>query len=321
MRGYVIRRLLLLVVIVFGVSVIIFIVMRVAPGDIVNAMVAASEGGTGRGLTPERIEKVRAQLGLDKPLYLQYLDWLWGVVRLNPGMSFWTNEPVMKELKHAWPITIELALLSFIIAMIIALFSGILSALRQDTWVDYAFRVFTIAGLAFPAFWVGIVLILFLALYLDYMPPLRYTPFTENPWENIQQFIFPALVLGWRAAAITGRMVRSSMLEVLREDYVRTAWAKGLRERVIIYRHALKNAALPVVTLAGFQLAYLLGGVVVIESVFSLPGVGRALVVAINHRDYPIIQFIIPIFAFITAFSNLAVDLLYAWLDPRVRYA
>jgi peptide/nickel transport system permease protein len=224
------------------------------------------------------------------------------------------------ELKTRLPVTLQLAIMSMLVVVVVALIAGVLSALYQDTWVDYVFRVFTIGGLALPAFWVGILVILALALWFHWLPTIEYVPFTQNPRENLIQFAFPALVVGWRGAAVTGRMVRSSMLEVLREDYIRTARAKGLAERVVILRHALKNASLPVVTILGIEVTLLLGGVVVIEQVFSMPGLGRALVSAIYYRDYPMVQFLVTFFALVTMVINLLVDLTYAWLDPRIRY-
>ncbi|MCS7206393.1 MAG: ABC transporter permease [Dehalococcoidia bacterium] len=314
MRDYLIRRFLLLILTVWGVSVVIFLIMRVVPGDPIMALMG--EGGA----TKEQIAKIRRDLGLDRPLVVQYFDWLWDTVRLDLGKSLWKGTEISYELKTRLPVTLQLAIMSLILSVVIALVTGIVSALKQDTWWDYAFRVFTIAGLALPAFWVGILVILMLALWFNWLPTIEYVPFFENPRENLLQFIFPALVIGWRQAAVTGRMVRSSMLEVLREDYIRTARAKGLAERIVIFRHALKNASLPVVTVIGIEATLLLGGVVVIEQVFSMPGLGRALVSAIYYRDYPMVQFLVTFFAFVTVVINLIVDLTYGWLDPRIRY-
>ncbi|MFN3974117.1 MAG: ABC transporter permease [Dehalococcoidia bacterium] len=314
MRDYLIRRLLLLIVTVWGVSVVIFLIMRVVPGDPIMALMG--EGGA----TAEQIAKIRRELGLDRPLPVQYAQWMWDTLRLDLGKSLWKGTEITFELKTRLPVTLELAIMSMLLAIVIAMVAGVLSALRQDTWVDYFFRVFTIGGLALPAFWVGILVILMLALWLNWLPTIEYVPFFQNPRENLIQFIFPALVVGWRGAAVTGRMVRSSMLEVLREDYIRTARAKGLAERIVVLRHALKNASLPVVTILGIEATLLLGGVVVIEQVFSMPGLGRALVSAIYYRDYPMVQFLVTFFAFITVLINLLVDITYGWLDPRIRY-
>ncbi|GBD11367.1 Glutathione transport system permease protein GsiC [bacterium HR23] len=314
MRDYLIRRFLLLIFTVWGVSVVIFLIMRVVPGDPIMALMG--EGGA----TKEQIAKIRRDLGLDRPLAVQYFDWLWDTLRLDLGKSLWKGTDITWELKTRLPVTLELAVMSLLLVVIIAMVSGVLSALRQDTWVDYFFRVFTIGGLALPAFWVGILVILALALWFNWLPTIQYVPFFENPRENLIQFIFPAVVIGWRGAAVTGRMVRSSMLEVLREDYIRTARAKGLAERVVVLRHALKNASLPVVTVLGIEATLLLGGVVVIEQVFSLPGLGRALVQSIYYRDYPMVQFLVTFFAVVTVVINLLVDITYGWLDPRIRY-
>lgn len=314
MRDYLIRRFLLLIVTVWGVSVVIFLIMRVVPGDPIMALMG--EGGASQ----EQIAKIRRELGLDRPLPVQYAEWMWNTLRLDLGKSLWKGTDITFELKTRLPVTLELAIMSMLLSIVIAMVAGVLSALRQDTWVDYFFRVFTIGGLALPAFWVGILVILMLALWFNWLPTIEYVPFTQNPRENLIQFIFPALVVGWRGAAVTGRMVRSSMLEVLREDYIRTARAKGLAERIVILRHALKNASLPVVTILGIEATLLLGGVVVIEQVFSMPGLGRALVSAIYYRDYPMVQFLVTFFAFVTVVINLLIDLTYGWLDPRIRY-
>ena len=314
MREYLVRRFLLLILTTWGVSVVVFLIMRVVPGDPITAMMG--EGG----VSTEQIAKIRRDLGLDRPLYIQYVEWLWDTLRLDLGKSLWKGTEITFELKTRLPVTLQLAIMSMLVVVVVALIAGVLSALYQDTWVDYVFRVFTIGGLALPAFWVGILVILALALWFHWLPTIEYVPFTQNPRENLIQFAFPALVVGWRGAAVTGRMVRSSMLEVLREDYIRTARAKGLAERVVILRHALKNASLPVVTILGIEMTLLLGGVVVIEQVFSMPGLGRALVSAIYYRDYPMVQFLVTFFALVTMVINFLVDLTYAWLDPRIRY-
>jgi len=230
------------------------------------------------------------------------------------------GEPVAKVIKNRFPLTLELAFLIFFTSLFIAIPIGVLSAIRQDTWVDYVFRVVSIAGLAMPIFWTGILIIFFLVLFFDWMPPLGYASPLEDPLENLQQLIWPALAQGYMLAALLSRMTRSSMLEVLRQDYMRTAWSKGLRERVIVSRHALKNAILPVITLSGVQFGYVLGGVVIMETVFSLPGMGRMLVESIAGRDYPMIQVMILLIAFVFLSVNLIVDLVYGWLDPRIRY-
>lgn len=325
MTGYLVRRLLLGILTVLAVAVLVFIIMRVVPGDVTTIIMGeqmGAGGGAGVGISffQERLERLREELGLTKPLYVQFGLWLWDLIRLDPGTSFTTMRPVWDLVKVAIPVSLQLGLTAFFLTIVLALVSGVLSALRQDTWVDYFWRVFTIGGLALPSFWVGIMAVLVLSLWIGYLPPAGYRPITEDFWGSVQQFMLPAVILAWRSAAVSGRMVRSSMLEVLREDYVRTAWAKGLAQQTIIIRHVLKNAALPVVTVMGFQLPFIIGGVAVIETVFGLPGMGRLMVNSIHGRDYPTVQFLVMLFSLATVFTNLAVDIVYGWLDPRVKY-
>lgn len=315
MLRYVLQRLLLLVAVAIGVSLLAFFLLRVVPGDVATA--ALAQGGAA---SEAHAQELRATLGLDRPLYVQYLAWARGLLSLDLGRSLWTGLSVWELVSPGIAVTLELAALTLMVALSVALVSGVLSALYRDTWVDYFFRIITISGLSAPGFWIGILVVLGLAAYFQYFPFAEYRPFYDAPWPNLQQFLIPALVLGWRVAAVLGRMVRSSMLEVLGEDYIRTARSKGLGEGAITYRHALRNAALPTITLVGMQMAYLMGGVVVMEQVFNLPGVGRALVDAVRLRDYPVVQFLVMFFALVTLLSNLAVDLLYAHLDPRIRY-
>jgi peptide/nickel transport system permease protein len=227
---------------------------------------------------------------------------------------------VLEELRIRLPLTLEVALFATLISTIIAIPLGTLAAIRQDTWADYGVRVISIGGLAIPAFWTGILIILFLVIYFEWSPPLVFVPFWEDPWENFAQLVFPIVTVGYRNAAIGTRMTRSAVLEVMREDYIRTAWAKGLQERIVVIKHTLKNAMLPVITIIGAELAFLLGGLVVTETVFTLNGLGRFMVDAILHRDIPVVQTMVLITAFIIVFVNLIVDLLYAWLDPRISY-
>lgn len=305
-----------------GVSIIVFAMMRIAPGDVASMILLGSgDPGEGGSATPEEVAALRERLGLNQPYYRQYLDFIGGMIRMNPGVSLWTEQPVMSVLRDRIGVTIEIAVLSLIISLIIGLPTGIISALRQDRWMDYIFRVVSISGLSIPNFWLATLIILILTRYFAWAPPLGYTSFTEDPIRNIQQFFWPAVVLGYSNAAILSRMTRSVMLEVLREDYVRTARSKGLKNRVVTMRHAFRNAFLPVLTLATLQLGNLLGGTVIIESVFTLPGVGRFLIDAINHRDYPVVQTIIVLTAVLFIVMNLLVDVLYAWLDPRIRYS
>lgn len=314
------RRLLLLLPTLLGISIVIFLVMRIVPGDVALLIVTGGGEGSGGAIRQESLNAVRKELGLDKPLHLQYVAWMGDVLRLNGGASLWSGRPVADEVKRRFPVTLELALMTFLISLLISLPTGVLSALRQDTWSDYVFRVVTIGGIAMPTFWSGTLVVLFLVQTFDWIPPLGTPSILEDPSTLFSQLIWPAMALGYYQAAVISRMTRSAMLEVLRQDYVRTAWAKGLRERVVVVRHALKNAMLPVVTLSGIQFGHLLGGTVIMESIFVLPGIGSYLLHALLSRDYPVIQSIIVLLAAIFVLVNMAVDLLYGWLDPRIRY-
>jgi peptide/nickel transport system permease protein len=317
MSRYLLRRVIATVPVLIGVSLIVFVIMRVAPGDVAQMILS---GESGSGASAEEVQQLRHRLGLDRPYYAQYLTFLAGLVRLDPGESLWTSQPILLELGRRIPITLELAVMAVVISWAIALPTGILSAVFQDTWVDYVFRVFSVAGLAVPAFWTGTLLLLLLAQHLHWMPPLGYVSPMDNPRLNVQQFIWPALIIGYATSAILSRMTRSAVLEVLREDYVRTARAKGVRGAVVVGRHVLKNALPPVVTLSAVQMGNLLGGAVISETIFTLPGVGRFLVDAILHRDYPVVQTIVILFAGVVVTLNLLTDVLYAWFDPRTRY-
>jgi peptide/nickel transport system permease protein len=315
MYKYVIRRLLLAVPVLLLSSLIVFGLMRVMPGDALTALMAES------GNVSEReLNKLRKDLGLDRPYYEQYLIWLWQMVSFNPGYSIFTNEPIAVALKKAIPVTFELATLAMVLGLVIAVPVGVLSAIKQDTPADYAGRVVAVSGLSLPDFWLGTLVITFAAIWFRWIPPLGYASFWDSPVKNLQQFLLPAAVLGFRLSAATMRMTRSTVLEVLREDYVRTAWAKGLAGRIVVYKHALKNALIPVVTIVGGQLATLLAGAVVVETIFALPGMGRLTVEAILFRDYPVVQTNVMLVAGILVALNLLVDLTYAWLDPRIRY-
>ncbi len=318
MGRYILRRLIIAIPVLIGVSLAIFVIMRIAPGDVATMLLA---GSGENAVDPKEAAALRETLGLDKSYPQQYFEFVSGIVRLDPGDSLWTGKPVMTVLRERVGVTIELALLALIVALVIAVPTGVLSAVYQDTRVDYVFRVVSVAGLAIPVFWMGTLVILALWLWFSWAPPMRYTNFVDDPWRNLQQLIWPALVLGYSSAAIMSRMTRSAMLEVLREDYVRTASAKGLRNSAVIFRHAFRNAVLPVLTLASIQFGHLIGGAVITETIFSLPGVGRFLVDAIIHRDYPVVQTLIVLFAVIFVMLNLLVDVLYGLLDPRIRYA
>ena len=317
MGRYLLRRLIATLPVLIAVSIIAFVIMRGAPGDVAQMILS---GESGAGASPQEVQQLRQQLGLDRPYHVQYLAFLGGLVRLDPGQSLWTSQPVMLELGRRIPITLELALLAVAISWAIALPAGVLSAVFQDTWVDYVLRVLSVAGLALPAFWTGTLLLLLLAQRFHWMPPLGYVSPLDNARLNIQQFIWPALIIGYATAAILSRITRSAVLEALREDYVRTARAKGLRGAVVVGRHVLKNALAPVLTLSAVQMGNLLGGAVISETIFTLPGVGRFLVDAILHRDYPVVQTIVVLFGVVVVALNLLTDLLYAWFDPRVRH-
>ncbi|MFH1485651.1 MAG: ABC transporter permease [Chloroflexota bacterium] len=315
MQQYIARRLIYVLLVLLGVTLVIFLLMRVVPGDIVSLITGDAS------VSDEDVEALRHELGLDKPLYEQYLTWIWGVVRLDLGESLWSERPVVDDVIERFPLTLQLAIMITGFTIILAIPLGIVCAIRQDTWLDYFLRIFSIAGLSLPSFWLGVLVILFLVLWFRWMPPLEYTSILDDPSRNLQQMIWPALTAGYRHVAVVSRMTRSCMLEVLREDYIRTAWSKGLRERTVIYRHAMKNALIPVVTLLGMEFAFVFGAMVVTETVFSLPGFGSLLVDSIFHRDYPAIQATVLIFATVVVLANVAVDIVYGWLDPRIRYS
>jgi len=331
MRTYIIRRILLMMPTVFIVSLIIFFMIRLIPGTIVDAMVAEQmRGGVGGVMGVADREALEHSLGLDVPVLTQYGRWIGvipgadgsfsGILQGDLGNSLWKGIPVTEEIADRWPVTFELGLLALIVAQLIALPIGVFSALRQDTWGDYIARSFAILCIAVPGFWLATMVIVFPSLWWGYMPSIMLIRFTEDPIGNLQMFIVPAIVLGMAMSGMTMRMTRTMMLEVLRQDYIRTAWAKGLRERVIIIRHALKNALIPVVTIVGFQMPILMGGTVIIEQIFVLPGMGRLLIDATMQRDYTIVSGIMLIFAVGMVAINLMVDLTYGVLDPRVRY-
>jgi peptide/nickel transport system permease protein len=316
-RTYLAKRLLLIVPTLFGVAAVVFLIMRVIPGDVTLLILGGDQ--TGR-IDPQQLAAMRHQLGLDQSLAVQFGTWLWGVLRLDFGTSLWTGQPVIAEVLIRLPLSLEVAILATIVSVLLAIPLGMIAAVKQDTWVDYLIRVVSIGGQAIPSFWVGILVILFLVIYFGWGPPLEFTPPWVDPWANFQQLVWPVATVGYRYAAVTTRMTRSTVLEVLREDYIRTAWAKGLRERAVVIRHALKNAMLPVITLVGTEFAFLIGGLVVTETVFTLNGVGRFVVDAVAHRDYPVVQALVFLIALCFVVVNLLIDLTYAWLDPRIRY-
>ena len=277
MRQYVIKRLLLMIPTLFGVALLVFFLLRVAPGDIVELKYA----GSGTFAPKEALDRERKQLGLDKPLAQQFVNWIAGVARFDFGNSMWTGQPITQEIKIRLELSLQLAVMATVVAMLLAIPLGTLAALKQDTWVDYAVRIFSIGGLAMPSFWLGIVIILGFLIFFQWMPPLTFTSFWTDPRANLAQLIWPALAVGYRYSAMATRMTRSSVLEVLREDYVRTARAKGLWERAVVVKHALSNALLPIVTVIGLEFAFLIGGLVVTEQVFNLNGIGMLFVESI----------------------------------------
>lgn len=318
MQRYIVRRLLQFIPVLFLVSVGIFLIMRVVPGD-VALMILVGPDGTGT-VDPKQLEALRTQLGLNDPLYMQYFHWVGGVLTGDWGQSLRSQTPVWEEITNRFPLTFEMCTLTVIISVSIALPLGILMAMRQNSPIDYVARFVSIGGLAMPTFWVGALMLLTMVVFFNWIPPLGYTELWENPWNNIQQIIWACLALGYALSAVVARMTRSTLLEVLRQDYIRTAWAKGLRERTIMVRHALKNAILPVITIVGLQYASLMGGTVIMERIWNLPGLGTAVIDSINFRDYPMVQGLVLLFALIILFVNLVIDLMYAWLDPRIRY-
>jgi len=314
-KTYIAQRLGIAVLTLVGMSVVIFLLLRLAPGDIVDILFAAAGF-----VDPAARQEIMRELGLDKPIWLQYLDWMRQILSADLGKSYRYDLPAWEVIRPLVPVTVELAVLATIVSVLLGVPTGVVSAVRQDTTLDYVLRVVSLAGLSMPSFWLGMVIILGLVAWLGWIPPVTYVSPRENFWLHVVQFALPALAVGYRSSALIMRITRSALLEVLREDYVRTAWAKGQSGRVVIWRHALKNAMLPVITVIGIEFAFLIGGLVVTETVFNLPGVARFLVEAILWRDYPVVQNLVMFIAIVVILSNLLVDLLYGALDPRVRY-
>ena len=317
MGAYLIKRFLLMFPTLLGVALVTFLLIRVIPGDVVELRYSGDRGA----VSQEVLDKERARIGLDQPLYKQLGTWLIGMAKLDFGTSMWTGAPIRDEIRLRFALSLQVAVMATVVAVLLALPLGVIAALKQDTWIDYVIRIFSIAGLAVPSFWLGIVFILVLLIVFDWLPPMVYTPFWEDPWENMKQLIWPALAVGYRYSAVATRMTRSAMLEVLREDYIRTARAKGLWRNLVLRRHALKNAMLPVMTVVGVEFAFLIGGLVVTEQVFNLNGLGLLFVQAVAHRDYTLIQALVMLVAGMFILMNFLLDVAFAWLDPRVRYA
>ncbi|MCH2522904.1 MAG: ABC transporter permease [Dehalococcoidia bacterium] len=316
MQTFIIRRLLFMIPTLLGATLFVFLLMRVVPGDIAYALLAGEEGAA--AVDPASLEKLREELGTNNPLYQQYWDWIKGIPMGDLGNSMWNRLPVADEIMIRMPITGQLAIMSVIIGCLVGVPLGIISALKQDTWIDAIARFFSIFFLALPAFWEGLMILMLTVRVWRWMPPLGRNYLWEDPGANMAQLIFPALIIGFNLMAIVTRMTRSTMLEVLREDYIRTARAKGLANTVVIWRHVLKNSMIPVVTVVSMSVGGLLGGTVVSETVFSIPGIGVHLIEAIRNRDYTTVQALILVFAFIFVFINLLVDIIYGWLDPRI---
>ena len=316
MAKYLVKRFLLMLPTMLGVALVTFLLIRVIPGDVVELRYSGDRGS----VSQEVLDQERARIGLDKPVWQQFVTWIWGVVRLDFGTSMWTGAPIWEEIKLRFALSLQVAIMATIVAVLLAIPLGVLAALKQDSWIDYAVRIFSIAGLAMPSFWLGIVLILLMLVIFKWLPPMVYTPFWVNPWQNMLQLIWPALAVGYRYSAVATRMTRSAMLEVLREDYIRTARAKGLMQKLILSRHALKNAMLPVMTVVAIEFAFLIGGLVVTEQVFNLNGIGLLFVQAVAHRDYTLLQALVMLVAGMFIFVNFLMDIAYAWIDPRIRY-
>ena len=323
MYQYIAKRLLLVIPTLFGAAVLVFLLLRLIPGDICDLRL----GGEGGLIAQDTLDACRIAMGIDKSLWLQFVDFIWGFIRFDLGISMWTGQPISYEIGLRFHLSLQVAIMATVASIIIAIPLGTISAIKQNTWIDYFVRAFSIAGIAIPSFWLGIIIILGLLITTQYfsgtpwMPPIQFKPIWEDPMHNLSQLLWPAIATGYRYSAVATRMTRSTLLEVLREDYVRTARAKGLLEKVIINRHALKNAMLPVVTVIGIEFAFLMGGLVVTEQVFNLNGLGKLFVESVDHHDFTMTQALVMVVVTIFVFTNLIVDIFYAWLDPRIRYS
>jgi peptide/nickel transport system permease protein len=318
MIRFILHRFLMMIPTLIGVAVLVFFLLRMMPGDPVATMLLGDGGGA--NMPPEVIEQERARLGLDQPIWVQFFKWFGSALQGDFGVSMWTGQPVLYEIGIRLELSLQVAVMATILAILLALPLGTLSAVFKDTWIDHSIRVFSIAGLAVPSFWLGMIIILLLLTWFSWIPPLTFTPFLKDPWENLSQLIWPALAVGYRYSAVSTRMMRSSILEVLQEDYIRTARAKGVMERLVVARHAMRNALLPVVTVIGLEFAFLIGGLVVTEQVFNLNGIGKLFVQSVSRNDFTLIQGMVMMIAVFYVFTNLVIDLMYAVFDPRIRY-
>ncbi|SVB16764.1 uncharacterized protein METZ01_LOCUS169618 [marine metagenome] len=323
MYNYILKRILLMIPTLFGAAFLVFFLLRLIPGDVCELRLA----GTGLYVDQETIDICREKLGLHEPMIVQFFDFLLGIVTFDLGESMRTGRAITYEMGLRFELSLQVAIMATVTAILIAIPLGTISAIKQDTWIDYIVRTISIAGIAIPSFWYGILIILGILIFTQswfgepWMPPLDYVPIWVDPWRNLSQLIWPAIATGYRYSAVATRMTRSAMLEVLREDYIRTARAKGLLEKVIINRHALKNSLLPVVTIIGIEFAFLMGGLVVTEQVFNLNGLGKLFVESVMSADYSMTQALVMVVVIVFVFTNFIVDIMYAWLDPRIRYA
>jgi len=316
MLRYAINRTLMMIPTLLGVAVLVFFMLRVVPGDVVEVKLR----GDGGNVSQQTIDLERKRLGLDKPLVNQFSDWMVGLAKLDLGKSMWTERPVTEEIAIRLELSLQVAIMATIFAVLLAIPLGTTAALMRGTWVDYLVRVLTIGGLSIPSFWFGMLIMLGLLAAFNWLPPITFTPLYVDPVANLTQLVWPALAVGYRYCAVVARMIRSSLLEVLNEDYIRTARAKGVFEKLVISRHALRNALLPAITVIGVEFAFLIGGLVVTEQVFNLNGIGMLFVQSVSHNDFTLIQGMVMLLAAIYVVVNLVVDLLYAVFDPRIRY-
>ena len=323
MYRYVLKRLLLVIPTLFGAAILVFVLLRLIPGDVCELRMA----GSGGFYDENAIQICRQEMGTDKPMLMQFVDFVWGLARFDFGTSMWTGQPIVSEIALRFELSLQLAIMATVVAILVAIPLGTISAVKQNTWIDYVVRGISIAGIAMPSFWLGILIILGLLIFSQHflgrpwMPPIAYRPIWEAPLHNLSMLIWPAIATGYRYSAVATRMTRSALLEVLREDYVRTARAKGLTQQLILWRHALKNAMLPVITVIGIEFAFLMGGLVVTEQVFNLNGLGKLFVESVVNNDYTMTQALVMLVVMVFVFTNFIVDICYAWLDPRIRYA
>ena len=316
MLRYTANRVLLMIPTLLGVAVLVFFLLRVVPGDVVEIKLR----GDGGNVSQETIELERKRMGLDKPLVTQFADWMIGMAKLDFGRSMWTERPVTEEIALRLELSLQGAIMATLIAVLLAIPMGTAAALYRDTWIDYLVRILTIGGLSIPSFWFGMLIMLALLALFNWLPPITFTPIYVDPIANLKQLIWPALAVGYRYCAVVARMIRSSLLEVLNEDYIRTARAKGVFEKLVISRHALRNALLPAITVIGLEFTFLIGGLVVTEQMFNLNGIGQLFVQSVSRNDFTLIQGLVMLIAAFYVFVNLLIDLLYAVFDPRIRY-